>query len=101
MKLYIAGKITGDDDYLEKFNRAALRMRLDGHIIMSPACLPYGFSWDDYMHVCRAMIDVCDGVLFLADWTESRGAREEHEYATDFNKLVMYDDQKDVCSEQN
>lgn len=27
MKIYIAGKITGDDEYYEKFQRAALKVR--------------------------------------------------------------------------
>lgn len=92
MKLYIAGKITGDDDYLEKFERAALKMRKQGHLVMSPSWMPFGFEWDDYMVICRAMISVCDGVLFLSDWVESKGAREEHEYSVDNGKLIMYED---------
>ena len=90
MKLYIAGKITGDPSYHDKFQRAALRMRRLGHTVMSPSCLPLGFEWKEYLHICEAMIDVCDGVLFLPDWRESQGAVREYYYACEKNKEIYH-----------
>lgn len=91
MKVYIAGKITGDPDYWDKFQRAAVKIRAEGHKVISPTCLPDGLDWDDYMHVCYALIDVADCVYFLADWAESRGATEEHRYAHHVGKIVRYE----------
>jgi hypothetical protein len=91
MKVYIAGKITGDPDYLDKFQRAALKIRTEGHKVVSPTCLPDGLEWEDYMHVCYALIDVSDAVHLLADWEDSRGARDEHRYALHTGKIVSYE----------
>lgn len=90
MKAYIAGKITGDSDYKNKFDCASLLLRLDGWSVMNPAILPEGFAYDDYMHICYAMIDVCDTVFFLPYWFESKGAKLEHEYARKQGKDRRY-----------
>jgi len=90
MKAYIAGKITGNKDYKTKFDCASLSLRLDGWAVMNPAILPDGFDQSEYMHVCYAMIDVCDTVFFLPDWIDSPGAKLEHEYALKHGKSVMY-----------
>lgn len=89
-KAYIAGKITGDPDYKTKFDHASLSVRVDGYSVMSPAILPDGFDYDDYMHVCYAMVDVCDTVFFLPDWGQSPGAKAEHKYATEKGKAIKY-----------
>jgi hypothetical protein len=91
VKVYIAGKITGDPDYWDKFQRAAIQLRRDGHLVISPTCLPDGLAWVDYMHVCYALIDIADAVYFLADWQDSRGATDEHRYAHHVGKLVWYE----------
>jgi hypothetical protein len=57
---------------------------------MRPTCLPLGFSHKDYMHICYAMIDVCDAVYFLNDWKMSKGARMEHQYAKKTHKVIYY-----------
>lgn len=95
MKVYIAGKITGDKNYKEKFERASLKLQSDGHNVMNPAILPDGFDYEDYMPICFAMIDVCDAVLFLDDWKDSGGAKREYIHATSLAKKVFYH-QKDI-----
>lgn len=90
VRIYLAGKITGDNAYRSKFERASAGLRLLGYIVMSPAILPYGWEWGDYMHICRAMIDVCDMIAMLPDWKESRGAREEHAYAQARRMPTLY-----------
>lgn len=99
MRIYVAGKITGCDkaEVLAKFGHAAAMLRAKGHAVFVPTCLPdYGedkVSHSDYMHICRAMIDVCDAVYFLRDWKESRGATEEHSYAKERRKLLSFEDE--------
>lgn len=80
MKIYIAGKITGDPDYRAKFADAQRQIEAQGHIVLNPATLPEGMEPKDYMRICFAMIDVADAVVFLSDAAESAGARLEMAY---------------------
>lgn len=80
MKIYIAGKITGDPDYRAKFADAQRQIEAQGHIVLNPATLPEGMEPKDYMRICFAMIDVADAVVFLPDAAESAGARLEMTY---------------------
>ena len=74
MKVYIAGKITGLDEALvfKKFNESKRQLRRQGCSVMSPAVLASndGFAHSDYMHICFAMIDVCDAVYMQKDWQD-------------------------------
>ena len=94
MKIYIAGKITDCTDYKELFSRAEMELRLAGHTVLSPAILPDGFDWGDFMHICKAMIDCCEAVFLLQNWQNSRGARQEMEYATNARKKILYEEVK-------
>ena len=88
VKIYIAGKITGDPDYREKFAAAAERLAGAGRAILSPALLPDGMQPEDYMRICMAMVDTADVVCFLPDWTSSEGAKIEMSYANYLGKPV-------------
>lgn len=77
MKIYIAGKITGDPYYKAKFARAAADIADAGHTPISPAMQPEGMSNADYMRVSFAQLDSADAVAFLPDWEDSKGARIE------------------------
>ena len=96
MKIYIAGKITGDDraDVLQKFFNAENELKKQGHSVFVPCVLPDypDVPHEDYMHICYAMIDICDAVFMLADWQQSPGARQELEYARDWKKEIIYQD---------
>ena len=97
MKIYIAGKITGEteSDIQNKFFAAKTDLIRQGHKTMSPAVLTANqdFEHEDYMHICYAMIDVCDAVYMLFDWQKSKGARMELQYAADHQKEIMYEDE--------
>lgn len=80
MKVYIAGKITGDPDYKKKFEAAERYCAGKGFTVLTPATLPEGMSRADYMRICFAMIDSADKVIFLPDFTGSEGARLEKAY---------------------
>ena len=47
MKVYIAGKITGDPNYKGKFAAEAEKIRAAGHIALNPAELPEGMEPGD------------------------------------------------------
>ena len=97
MKVYIAGKVTGlpKNEIFKKFNGSVRTLKEGGHAVMSPAVLVLNedFEHEDYMHVCFAMIDVCDEVFMQRDWRDSEGARMEREYATDHRKRIIYEDE--------
>ena len=89
-KIYLAGKITGDPNYKEKFGRVAGDLRRKGYSVMNPAALPDGFDYEDYMRVCTAMIDVCEAVCFMPDWKDSYGAKYEYGHAIAAGKRVVF-----------
>ena len=73
LKVYIAGKITGDPEYKRKFLSAHMEQKNEGHIVLNPAHLPEGMKSADYMRICLAMIDSADLVAFLPGWEDSPG----------------------------
>jgi len=80
VKVYIAGKITGDKEYKAKFQEAATSLAAVGHVVLNPATLPLGLEETDYMRICLAMLDAADMAVFLPDWEESEGAMLEWSY---------------------
>lgn len=79
-KVYIAGGITGIPDYKQRFAKVERELQQLGAATMNPAILPETFTWEDCMHICQSMIDVCDMIVFLPEWTKSKGSKKEHEY---------------------
>lgn len=89
MKIYIAGKITGRENYREEFQKAEEVFRSQGHAVMNPAFMSEGFEQTEYHHICMAMIDVCDVVYFLPTWTDSKGSHLEMGYAYGRGKKMI------------
>jgi len=90
MKAYIAGKITGNENYKVEFGNAVIDLEAEGYVVMSPAVLSKGFEQTEYLHVCKAMIDVCDIVFFLPTWVNSYGSNFEMGYATGIKKEIRF-----------
>lgn len=88
MKVYIAGKISGDAEYRAKFRKAAAQFDLSGMAILNPATLPGNMDPGDYMALCLPMLLLADLVVFLPDWRDSRGARIEHALAEYAGKAI-------------
>ena len=77
VKIYIAGKITGDRKYRAKFREAAKTLEALGHVVLNPAILPAGLEERDYMQITLAMLNAADLAVFLPDYQESAGAMIE------------------------
>ena len=77
MKVYIAGKITGDRQYRAKFKAAAKDLEAMGHVVLNPATLPAGLAETDYINIGLAMLNAADMAVFLPDYQESKGAMLE------------------------
>lgn len=96
LKIYIAGKITGDQDYAKKFNTAAREYENSGYIVLNPAMLPEGMRPADYMRICFAMIDTADVVAFLPGYETSQGAQLELQYCLYTDKSVRLPEDVEV-----
>ena len=96
LRVYVAGKITGDENYREKFAKAEQALTAMGHCVLNPANLPSGMEQGDYMRICFAMLDSADVVLFQHGWQESKSAKLEYDYAKYIGKKnIIFNDSLD------
>lgn len=80
-KIYIAGKITGEPNYKDKFaNMESELLKIPGTTVINPATLPTGLEPADYARICFAMIDSSDIVVFAPNYKKSQGALLEMQY---------------------
>ncbi|WP_446896651.1 DUF4406 domain-containing protein [Citrobacter freundii] len=81
-KIYIAGPMTGCKDFNRPaFKAFALKLSLDGNVVLNPAVLPDGLEQREYMDICCAMIRCSDAVFMLRGWENSAVAVAEHALA--------------------
>lgn len=90
MKIYIAGPMTGIEEYNHPaFNQKADDLIQEGHTVLNPTVFPDGLEHHEYIHMCLAMIDVSDAVYFLPDWRGSKGAQLEYLHALKTGKVLL------------
>ena len=89
LRVYIAGKITGDPDYRAKFRRAEAWVEARGHIALNPANAPEGLKKQEYLRLSFAQIDAADVVALLPDAKDSPGAQLEVAYCQYVDKRVL------------
>ena len=84
MRVYIAGPITGTDDYQERFSAAAEALTDAGHTPLSPTSVepPADGTWEAWMRATTSLMVTADGIALLSGWETSRGARIEHDWMT-------------------
>lgn len=87
--VYIAGKITGNEGYVEQFAEAEAAVRSAGFVPLNPAKLPPEISNEAAMPICVAMINTADVVLLLPGWHKSIGAQMECAYCKYINKPTV------------
>ena len=80
-RVYISGKISGDDlTCVEiKFNTAEKMLREHGFFPINPLKngLPNIATWDQHMVRDIELLLTCDAICLLPDWQQSKGARIE------------------------
>lgn len=86
--VYIAGPITGVEEYWKPFEKAEDDLTALGYIPLSPARLPQGMTNEQYMRICFALIDSADAVLVLGgDYSE--GVQVEWGYCRYIGKPIV------------
>ena len=81
MKIYIAGKITGNPNYKEQFADAEKKLKAEGHQVINPTWKPLGLSYKRYIDMGLSELMQCDAIYMLDNWRYSTGARFEYIYA--------------------
>ena len=90
MKIYIAGRITGNPNYKAQFKATAAMLQENGHTVLNPAELPEGMKPADYMRICFAMLESADTAVFLPDWEDSPGAQLEKHWCEYVGKKMVF-----------
>ena len=82
MRWYLSGKITGDDDYRIKFEKAEKLLTQKGYKVLNPIKHEKdGKSWIYYMKKDIKKLLKCDGIILLEDYKRSKGAMLEKQTA--------------------
>ena len=93
--IYISGAVTGTTDYKERFSKAASLLRSVGKIPLNPvkvnAQMPKETTYEQYMKLSLAMLDLCDEIYMLDGWDNSNGASLEFNYAKTMNKKIFFE----------
>lgn len=96
--VYVAGAYTAKNPALiekniERAKAVGLQVRAMGCVPLVPhiAILPASdLSWDLAMQECLEILSRCCAVLMTEGWSESRGARLEHDMAKDWGIPVAH-----------
>lgn len=96
--IYIAGAITGTDDYLERFEKAEQTIRKSKRVpinptIISKPLLEAKANYQQFMSVTNELLKCCNGIYLLNGWEHSAGAKEELRYAL-ANNYNIYTEEK-------
>ncbi len=92
MTVYVAGKMTGIENYnFDKFNAKAAELEAKGWRVLNPAQIGILPEYEMYWPINRAMLDGADAIYMLDGWEDSPGARKELYYAIDRTLPVLFE----------
>ena len=92
-KCYIAGKITGTNDFKERFAKAEQEVARMGLWPINPVALPHNHNkeWNSYMKECIAALMGCEAIYMLKGWLHSDGARLERSIADSLGMEIFFE----------
>lgn len=95
-RIFISGRITGTDDYMERFGEAEKRIEDAGYVAVNPAfmgCALKDGTRMEYMLLTLKLLEFSDAIYMLSGWEKSLGAREELSRAKMLKMPVIYEEQ--------
>ena len=91
--IYISGKITGTDDFRERFAAAESKLKLQGWRVINPvkkcAHMSKDTPWEGYMRRCIRLLSRADAIYLLRGWRGSRGAVIEQRLAVELGLTLV------------
>jgi len=95
MKVYIAGSITNNPNYINDFAEAELFFKERGHAVINPI-KNLGFDYKDYIDMGLCELMKCDAICFIENTDNSKGTNLEMMYAMVTGmKIFHYEDVKE------
>lgn len=88
-KVYIAGNISNNPNYIMDFAKAYFFLQSKGFIPLSPV-KEFGFKYKDYIDMGLAELSKCDAIYLLKGYENSKGAMLEKHYAETVGLEIMY-----------
>ncbi len=95
-RIYISGPMTGIDRWnFPAFKATASEYRGAGFDVINPAELdgdedPANLKWSDCLRRDLSALMLCDTIVMLPGWSESRGSQLEHHVAVELGFNVVY-----------
>ena len=96
MKIYISLPITGrEKEAREHADRIKAALSRAGHAPVNPFEIFHGkdAAYADRLCADLRALTVCDAIILCKDWQFSRGCRIEANFAKEFGKEIMYEQQ--------
>ncbi len=87
LKIYIVGKVTGEDpdSCREKFAAMEKNLKRIGiHTVINPLNMgiPISWTWEQAKEICLDVLKrKANSIFLLDDWVTSTGSMEEHKFA--------------------
>lgn len=94
MRIYISGKVTGEDPVTawQKFDAVETALIKQGFEVINPLRVVMEFpnqSWKFYMKVLLPYLFDCEAIYLLNDWPASKGAKIERNVALQLDMLLL------------
>ncbi|OCN03576.1 hypothetical protein A4S06_05290 [Erysipelotrichaceae bacterium MTC7] len=89
MRIYLAGPITGTDDYVERFKEVEESLTSPGIEVVNPVT-DLILDYEEYIIRGLKMLAECDWIFMLDGWENSNGAKLEYQYAKTVGKKIVF-----------